>query len=64
MPVQFLEYVGFSVLPLHFVVEFDYRIIHGEYRSCEKMLKSYYSHILPHYPIEKSVCLLKIDYEP
>jgi len=64
MPVQFLEYVSFFVLPLYFVVKSDYRIIHGKYRSYGKMLKNYYSHILPHYPIKEFGFLLKIDYEP
>jgi hypothetical protein len=45
-------------------VKSDYRIIHGKYRSYGKMLKNYYSHILPHYPIKEFGFLLKIDYEP
>jgi hypothetical protein len=45
-------------------VESDYMIIHREYRSFGKMLKNYYSHILPHYLIEESGVSLKIDYEP
>jgi len=64
MHVQFLEYIGFFILPLYFVVESDYMIIHGEYLSFGKMLKNYYSHILPHYTIEESRVSLKIDYEP